>query len=534
MPDPNTLFLDPETVVPNVTEERMLVAGQPIELRPGTSLATPEENQRIFGIGFKADLRGIVQLSPKQAGESAEQLYIFDRGENPYFEGVANVDPGKSTHILDPKERYVIMTEQGLRGIKSAVDLNTSYKFAIGYKSADSGDDVTIGRGHMNLRQDLSPEVSRNHLKISFSTNGAIKLEDMGSSNGTKLISPAGLIEGSDLMSALPAVVQKETSKEQGGIYKEFSIGKNIGKYEGAVDFGERGKAYVFTSTDPVGKQRRFFVYKSLSEGGWRSSQGMDDFSRFLKGGELARMQNHYTQETQLFPEFQQVIDRIDGVASNQTNNLLAMNAVPQLSGDEVMESWRDFARISTLYSLPDRTVSEKVAPLRPGDLTLQGVAKALGLQPKSREFVEQKLLNQVDEINHALQKSGLVPDFSAKPINVRHDKHELLGDVTKETYRVIKNGRPYEWVIAHANNGKRIWIDRIRLADTVPTAFGTDAEIIDSGILTSKPLEYDFQCDAVPSQYKVKTNHRHYTDITSFIGLLSPIKNYKQAKGIK
>ena len=57
------------------------------------------------------------------------------------------------------------------------------------------------------------------------------------------------------------------------------------------------------------------------------------------------------------------------------------------------------------------------------------------------------------------------------------------------------------------------------------------NCEFIDSGIITSKPLEYDDQADGIPEEYKSPIEDSEYDDITPFLALLYPIERYKDAK---
>jgi hypothetical protein len=533
MSNPNTLTFNPNQSNASLAhEERMLSPGYPEVLSPNTSLSSPEENVEVFGLGFNASLRCIIQLSPDDQGGAAEELYIFDRGDNAPGETIANTPADKTNMFLRPDFRYVVFTQSGIEQLQETVAEGSSFKQRVGYEAFQAGATARIGRSHQNFNQQLSREVSGGHVDITFFGDGSIEVTDIYSTNGTRVILPInqpGNYIPQETRTVLPHVTETKTSAETTDLHKEFMLGKNVCTFEGAVNLGKRGDAYVFTSTDEAGKQRKFFVYKSVSEGGFRSSQGIAG-GAYIKGGEWARRVSHYTQETQLHPDMQV---RIDNAASRPANSAIGVNAIPQLDDLQLLEAQKDFAELSTMYALPDKNLYEVLAPLRPGELLNAKVIKVLGLPEDSSNIqIGDAMLAQIDKINQGLEQSGLIPDFSVQPLHVRHDTHDILGDVKKETYVVMKDGRPYEWVIASAGNGQKVWIDRIRLGDTKPTAYGTDAELIDSGILTSKPIEYDAQCEAVPEGYKNNVEFTHYTEITPFLSLLSPIKKYKLAKG--
>ena len=69
-----------------------------------------------------------------------------------------------------------------------------------------------------------------------------------------------------------------------------------------------------------------------------------------------------------------------------------------------------------------------------------------------------------------------------------------------------------------------------MRFADSQPTCFGTDSTLVYSGILTSKPLEYQKQADGIDPKY-VRPTDSKYVNITPFLATLYPIKAYMSAK---
>jgi len=95
-----------------------------------------------------------------------------------------------------------------------------------------------------------------------------------------------------------------------------------------------------------------------------------------------------------------------------------------------------------------------------------------------------------------------------------------------KDTYIKVIDGVRYEWQMAHVHNGKAAWIERIRLADAEVSAYGTDKQLVNSGILTSKPHDYSDQCDGL-SVFMKKDLGNSYSDITPFLALLAPVANY-------
>ena len=109
-----------------------------------------------------------------------------------------------------------------------------------------------------------------------------------------------------------------------------------------------------------------------------------------------------------------------------------------------------------------------------------------------------------------------------------------------------VLDGRAVEWHMAHGPKG-RVWIDRISYQDSEISNYGINSEILDSGILTNKPLEYDSQAwmlkdleveGATPAlrefEHSKNTGLDKYADITGFLDQLAPISSYRKAKGIR
>ncbi|MBF0361315.1 MAG: hypothetical protein HQK49_09900 [Oligoflexia bacterium] len=80
-----------------------------------------------------------------------------------------------------------------------------------------------------------------------------------------------------------------------------------------------------------------------------------------------------------------------------------------------------------------------------------------------------------------------------------------------------------------------RVWIDQINFKDCNVNTFGMCKELIDSGVLTNKPLEYEMQSKKlINGKERIKTAHgtgnTHYYDITPVLSNLFPIKNFIKA----
>jgi hypothetical protein len=134
------------------------------------------------------------------------------------------------------------------------------------------------------------------------------------------------------------------------------------------------------------------------------------------------------------------------------------------------------------------------------------------------------------------------VPNFKEAPISSYSMSHGMLSqkdssgnflkDIQVQVYRGTLSGKKVEWHMARDREG-RAWIDRIRLSDSEVTTFGTDAEIVDSGILTNKALEYAEQSWGLAEGAERKdTALEQYVDITPLLKELSPIQQWLGSEG--
>jgi len=303
----------------------------------------------------------------------------------------------------------------------------------------------------------------------------------------------------------------------------EFIVGDASYKIEGRNPDGK----LTVESMGSDGRRRVFFVYESQSEGSLRVSQGKefvgdvnDGQKRFMKGAELSP-DFQYTQDTQLHPDFAKAIKPFYTNPNLPTTSELAGTYAPNISP----------------LLLQDFEQQVAVAPLTP---EVDGLLHKLKANSFSRAEVmqlthsdqapimEAGLRSEIDMLNQALQRSNVIPDFR-HPIEVTRANHPVLGSYTIESYVKNTNGRLVEWHIARDQAG-RVWIDRIRNADSPPTPYGTDRNLLYSGVLTSKPLDYKQQCDGLPTAWRRPMNET-YDDITPFLGMLAPIQAYRQQK---
>ncbi|MEO8784886.1 MAG: hypothetical protein ABI221_00940, partial [Candidatus Saccharimonadales bacterium] len=241
----------------------------------------------------------------------------------------------------------------------------------------------------------------------------------------------------------------------------EFKAGGNRFELLGVTQVGNR-PAYAFNSRDEKGDARSFFVYRSESEGGLRVSQAVSggdakdgNVGRFMKGAELAA-DSQYTQDTQLHP----------AIAGEIANLFPSLSESKLAKGQTAPNFIQPHTTVDALANDFETQTQVNVLGSEAVNKTLHELPKA-GQLEQSRDW--QEVVVKIGDLGRQLEAAGVVPDFS-EPVATFHDVHPVLGEITREVYDVVVNGRPIEWHMAHDKAG-RVWIDRIRFGDTQPTA---------------------------------------------------------------
>ncbi len=368
------------------------------------------------------------------------------------------------------------------------------------------------GAGRLGLSD---KKVSRHHFSASIN-EGILNLTDLKATNGTSLILSSETVSNAHSVKLGRHLGHLAANEAVVVPSPEFSVNNFTYKVEAAIPTDGRGDIYVVNSSDKKGRTRQFLVYRSVSEGGWRSSQGYEidqGKKRLMKGAELSS-HAQYTQDTQLNPEFSsKLLDAVTGPVG-----------LPLARGEDFMHDSAhaealliDFEAEHDVYSISDKRVASLLSILPAGSLSTENLRTHLDSSAD--------LMNYVAVLNEALEQSDIMPDFSGDPLRTETDTHPILGAITREVY--VKSG--IEWHIGQDKNS-RVWIDRVRIAKNETTSFGTDKDLIYSGILTSKPVEYTAQATGIPQSLRNQINSS-YTDTAPFLANLAPIKKYKAQK---
>ncbi|MFH1971681.1 MAG: hypothetical protein ABIJ05_04850, partial [Patescibacteria group bacterium] len=278
------------------------------------------------------------------------------------------------------------------------------------------------------------------------------------------------------------------------GVYKFF-----VPKFK--FDGSDYLEAVLYVE-DPSGKLSPRYFYKSNSDGVWRATPGWRSDGKISKGLGI-----HYTQETKPDDLLVEVIEALE--TKKNTKRL-----IPSVGN---LDDGGYYSYVDEIDVFDDGRLLEGVQQYPPG---YPDFSKG---EPNKSTFSNFKY------------PSGFVPDFSKNPIKKISLEHSLLGPITLETYPAKLNGKNINWVMAYDSIG-RVWIERIYSVDSGINSYGIAKEVINSGALTNKPLEYIRQVDTnVLEEFKdyVKYPDSNYLDITLLIDNLEPIKQYRQERNI-
>ncbi len=316
---------------------------------------------------------------------------------------------------------------------------------------------------------------------------------------------------------------------------------------------GRPSKDYVVAVTrDIVDGQpllvRRLY-YHSASGGGWRVTP-VSVGGILAKGSRAAR---HYTAETQLAPEL------VQALAQHQQNSARQGRGASVSLPEDALSRWMAidpeiyFKRPydagegtgkSMVLGFGDRASYVETPGLREVQRHRPGSMFKLPPPPEGQEAPPPNPTPLIRELAALKYPQGFIPDFTQRPVLSYQAPHEILGRVTYEEYAggtlLTASGqmRPVIWTMARAE-GNQTWVQAIRFVDSKVNSYGVYGEIIDSGVITSKPIEHSKQTDLLtgsPFVRELPPGHPYagrYVDITPTLELLKPIRDYRRAKGL-
>lgn len=245
------------------------------------------------------------------------------------------------------------------------------------------------------------------------------------------------------------------------------------------------------------------FFYKSNSAGFWRSAPGVKD-GVYSKGKQI-----HYTQETRVVPELEYHLDQLSPRAQPEP---VSIPGLFDKGSGMTHPNLDTYKREVDVYSSPSLNDARRIKPGKGND----------SMQPaQMRAYLESLRYPQ-----------GFIPNFEAGPVAVFTRNHALLGPVKLMVYEARLDGHPVEWRMAIDPQG-RAWVDSIAFSGSEVSSFGTNRMVIDSGVLTSKPLEYNYdqyrQAMGVEGR-DFKQYDEKYADQSPILSSLLPVRLFLQS----
>lgn len=376
---------------------------------------------------------------------------------------------------------------------------------------------ITLGREHHQHSFAYTNRVSRNHAEVFVDERGKASVLDLGSANGTKLLERDDFIDvGAGFMNMPEYSALRKLFKQELALMPARDV--RIDDYTFSVSNIIEGTATdiaILYAIDAEQTWHTHLLYRSYSGGDWHVTSGLNA-SVFEKGGG-----RHYTQETKLNPK---LIDAIAALETDKHENKNIAQQVEDVFRKSGIDAQTEFKREVAVVAVDDPAIA-RIAEIRAGRLKHQYTTV---------DQLRQHMLytNETLRADAAREAPRFMPDITENGMTACEEReHTLLGRCVYTKFRATINGREAFWEFG--DNGKgTVWIDRIGFVDSSVTSYGTDSEVIDSGFLTSKPLEYESQINAIPVSL-VRDTDTKYKNIGLFLAQLEPIKQYNRFKQI-
>lgn len=281
-------------------------------------------------------------------------------------------------------------------------------------------------------------------------------------------------------------------------------------------------------------------LWKSRSCGGWRvapeaitPSFGTIGRPHFSKGRGL-----HYTQETKLVEEIVLKLEEmendpnyglmLDGDSRNSLERRLCDffdRLAPRGQGHKIA---------SQTYSYEDEIDLYK---MKSTELDVFTYYRAGRFRHSLATEQPEDIYNYFANLRYP---KDFVPDFSQRPLRTYKFMHPMLGSINVEVYSASLEKKEIEWHMAYDSSG-RVWVDRINFKNGQINSYGVYSEVIDTGLLTNKPIDHKKHARCIknikslPKKDRIK-QFRHddeYFDLTPLLDFLMPIKEFRHAKNI-
>lgn len=276
--------------------------------------------------------------------------------------------------------------------------------------------------------------------------------------------------------------------------------------------------------------KRRFFYVSGSDAGGWRASPFMLGDGHIVKG-----VGRHYTQETQPVWEIAEALTRLEqrGPAPHemQLGELMRyISTDSNVLGPEGMRTMT--AGFQEEVAFPQAMGISNLRAMRPG--------KVFALPQGWGWGSSHDIQNTLRQIRSLTWPDGFIPDFNGSPTRAMAQPSSLLGPIVFREFRGASaldrntgRHRPLVWIMGEDAEG-RAWVRHIHYGDSEVNSYGVYADVLESGILTSKPLEYFEQAGLLPEPLRRPFGDGEYVDISPALTLLEPISRYREARGLR
>ena len=310
------------------------------------------------------------------------------------------------------------------------------------------------------------------------------------------------------------------------------------------------GKLYAIMYT--LCADGRFYprlLYKSKSDGNWRSAPAADrdgvlwksDYTRWGDDHTQKNWDYHYTQETKAIREISELLFKLEQSGTLDSEH----DPADYFDADQLRrEGILTYSQEIRFYQ--DHTAELMTLQMYPPGSNSRELTQAERLirdsKSDSRESVTQSVRRQeVTPLKYYFQavittdqigpQTPFPDPLTQSPIEEYRINHSLLSadrqaDILVRVYEGRLDGRPVEMHIAQ-DRAKRVWIDRYCFKGTLTNSYGVLREVIDSGALTHKPLEYAVQVPEINKHYTPAFDDQ-YVDLTPLLSDLAPIARYK------
>jgi len=278
-------------------------------------------------------------------------------------------------------------------------------------------------------------------------------------------------------------------------------------------------------------------LYKSQSGGNWRGTSGYIDY--YDDGSLIFDKGQQYTQGTRLNSK---IADHLEGqmeLMGQKDLNLKCLetffyvpNQLRYKNADKLYTFRTEVAVEAHSGQSKDNPLLQVLHECPPGWCFSSSVKHGHQTFSNYKEYIEQV-------VNPTLENTSFMPAFNKKnceqsyymghPLLSDHKNGKLEKDILIRICMGTLNGKQVEWHMATDRVG-RVWIDSIRYKDNPVSTYGTDTQVIDSGILVNKPLEYAHACTKLQDGTDKYLFDETYDDITPLLVNLLPIQKFKEA----